>query len=133
MTYPHNSGELSAVFRPSAANDSVTFPNGTVPRFIAPSTATGGRFGLFEWNMAGPRGERDSGHFHKTFSESFYILEGTISLYNGEKWLDATPGDFLYVPPGGVHAFSNNSDSPASMLVLYAPGVAIPFQLVTNG
>jgi mannose-6-phosphate isomerase-like protein (cupin superfamily) len=55
-------------------------------------------------------------HFHRTNLESFLILEGTVSRYNGERWLDATPGDFLYLPPGGVHAFSNNSGAPVSML-----------------
>jgi mannose-6-phosphate isomerase-like protein (cupin superfamily) len=54
-------------------------------------------------------------HFHRTIVESSFIPEGTVSLYNGERWLDATPGDFLYLPPGGVHAFSN-SGAPVSML-----------------
>jgi hypothetical protein len=31
-------------------------------------------------------------------------------------------GDFLYVPQGGVHAFSNESGAPARMLILFAPG-----------
>ena len=30
-------------------------------------------------------------------------------------------GDFLYVPPGGIHAFSNESGAPARMLILFAP------------
>ena len=51
-----------------------------------------------------------------------YILDGTVSLYNGDKWTDATAGDFLYVPPGGIHAFANNSGQAASMLVLFTPG-----------
>ena len=31
-------------------------------------------------------------HFHKTFSESFYVLEGTVRLFNGETWIDAVKG-----------------------------------------
>ncbi|MFE0458627.1 cupin domain-containing protein [Kitasatospora sp. NPDC058965] len=124
MTFPRDAGELTAVFRPSAGNDSVTFPNGTVPRFVAPGSATGERFGLFEWHMAGPRGERDSGHFHKTFSESFYILSGEVTLFDGREWVTARQGDFLFVPEGGVHGFTNESDAPASMLVLFTPGPA---------
>ncbi|WP_370384357.1 cupin domain-containing protein [Catenulispora sp. GAS73] len=61
-------------------------------------------------------------HYHRTISESFFILEGSVSLYNGGKWWEAAPGDYLYVPPGGIHAFSNNSAEPASMLVLFTPG-----------
>lgn len=124
MTYPQDFGEISATFRRSADNETVTYPSGTVPRFVAPGSATGGRFGLFEWNMAGARGSRDAGHFHKTFTESFYILTGEVMLYDGSEWVKATQGDFLFVPEGGVHAFNNESDAPASMLVLFTPGPA---------
>lgn len=41
--------------------------------------------------------------------------------YAGGDWLEAGPGDVLYVPPGGVHAF-RNPDGAASMLMLFAPG-----------
>ena len=34
----------------------------------------------------------------------------------------AEPGDFLFVPEGGVHGFRNESGEPASMLILFAPG-----------
>jgi mannose-6-phosphate isomerase-like protein (cupin superfamily) len=56
-----------------------------------------GQYGLFEWNMTGTRGGADP-HFHKMFSESFYVMEGTVRLFNGETWIDAVKGDFLYVP-----------------------------------
>ena len=61
-------------------------------------------------------------HFHKTMSESFFIISGTVQLFNGERWIAATEGDFLYVPEGGVHAFTNQSGEAASMLILFAPG-----------
>jgi uncharacterized RmlC-like cupin family protein len=31
-------------------------------------------------------------------------------------------GDFLYVPPGGIHGFRNEVDEPASIRMLFAPG-----------
>lgn len=61
-------------------------------------------------------------HLHKTISESFFVLSGTVRLFDGQRWIDATAGDFLYVPVGGLHAFGNESDRPASMLLLFAPG-----------
>ena len=61
-------------------------------------------------------------HFHRTFSESFFILEGAIQLYDGKVWRDAEPGDFDYVPEGGIHGFRNESGEPASLLILFAPG-----------
>jgi mannose-6-phosphate isomerase-like protein (cupin superfamily) len=90
-------------------------------RFTAPGSLTDGRFGLFRWEM-GPNAGGASPHFHKTFSESFYVLEGTVSLGDGKTWHQANAGDFFYVPEGGVHAFRNDSDEPAAMLIIFAPG-----------
>jgi mannose-6-phosphate isomerase-like protein (cupin superfamily) len=95
--------------------------SGTVARFVAPGAATAGQFGLFEWNMP-PRSGGPAAHFHKTFSESFYVVSGVVRLYNGEAWAEARQGDFLYVPQRGVHAFRNDGDESASMLILFAPG-----------
>jgi hypothetical protein len=52
----------------------------------APGTATGGQFGLFEWNMQ-PRTRGADGHFHRTFSESFYVTSGTVQFYDGNRWM----------------------------------------------
>jgi quercetin dioxygenase-like cupin family protein len=89
--------------------------------FVAPGSLTSGRFGLFRWDMAPHAGGPDP-HFHTTFSESFYVLDGTVRLGDGTRWRDATAGDYLYVPEGGVHAFRNDGDAPASMLIVFAPG-----------
>jgi quercetin dioxygenase-like cupin family protein len=70
----------------------------------------------------GPKPSGPDAHFHKTISESFYVLSGTVRLYDGKRWIDGTSGDFLFVPEGGVHAFRNESGEPASMLLLFAPG-----------
>ena len=55
-------------------------------------------------------------------SESFFILSGTVRVFDGARWVNATAGDFLYVPEGGVHGFHNESSEPASMLILFSPG-----------
>jgi mannose-6-phosphate isomerase-like protein (cupin superfamily) len=61
-------------------------------------------------------------HFHRSISESFFVLRGSVRLYDGRGWVDAGPDDFLFVPEGGIHAFRNESGAPASMLILFAPG-----------
>lgn len=119
MSYEGN-GEVSAVYRAEDAVDVLQIRS-TDARFIAPGSLTRGRFGLFRWDM-GPRAGGASAHFHRTFSESFFILSGTILLFDGEQWIDAAAGDFLYVPEGGVHGFRNDAEQPASMLILFAPG-----------
>lgn len=90
-------------------------------RFVAPGAATNGQFGLFEWNMPPGAGGAEA-HFHKTFSESFFVMSGMVEFYDGSRWMLARKGDFLYVPMGGVHGFRARSDGPASMLILFAPG-----------
>ena len=43
---------------------------------------------------------------------------------DGSRRFDGRPGDFvMHVPEGGVHGFRNDSDDPASMLILFAPGI----------
>ncbi|MCC5581469.1 cupin domain-containing protein [Microtetraspora sp. AC03309] len=129
MSYPEarylgENGENSGVFRPaSAPPDLIMRPDGTGTNVhhLATGASTHGHFGLYRWEM-GPRPSGPSPHFHRTMTESFYVLSGTIRLYNGERWVEGTPGDFLYVPEGGVHAFRNESGEPASMLLLFTPG-----------
>ncbi|MGB9378007.1 MAG: cupin domain-containing protein [Mycobacteriales bacterium] len=99
----------------------VVRPSGYDGHFLATGESTGGKFGLYRWEM-GPDPTGPPPHFHRTISESFFILSGTVSLYDGTAWVDAKPGDFLFVPEGGIHGFHNSSGEPASMLILFAPG-----------
>ena len=113
-------GEFSAVLHSKDEVDSLQIGSATRARFVAPGSSTDGRFGLFRWDMTGGAGGADA-HFHRTFSEPFYVLKGTVRLYNGREWIDAGPGDFLHVPEGGIHGFHNEGNEEASMLILFAP------------
>jgi mannose-6-phosphate isomerase-like protein (cupin superfamily) len=88
---------------------------------IRATTCESGLYGLFRWDM-GPRSGGPRPHHHKTFSEAFCVLDGTVQLGDGNEWVDARAGDFLYVPQSGIHAFRNDNDACASMLILFAPG-----------
>jgi quercetin dioxygenase-like cupin family protein len=114
-------GESSAVYRPANREPDLTIGSGTAVRYLATGDSTHGQFGLYRWE-ARPHTPGPNPHFHKTMSESFFILSGTVRLCTGEHWIDAKAGDFLYVPEGGVHGFHNESDEPASMLLLFTPG-----------
>jgi mannose-6-phosphate isomerase-like protein (cupin superfamily) len=120
ISYQGN-GEVSALYRPEDGVGRLPVSASTTARFVAPGSLTAGRFGLFRWEMAARAGGA-SPHFHRTFSESFFILAGTVGLYDGERWVNAAVGDFLHVPDGGVHGFRNDADEAASMLILFAPG-----------
>lgn len=122
MSYESHVGEISAIYRAASAVPGVRGPNSSM-LFVAPGSMTRRQFGMFRRDMQARSGGPDA-HIHRTFSESFYVLRGTVRLYDGTGWVDATAGDFLYVPKGGIHAFRNDSDKPASMLILFAPGAA---------
>jgi mannose-6-phosphate isomerase-like protein (cupin superfamily) len=120
MSYPPDRGAVTASFVRSA--DVPTLQIGaTSARLIATGSQTDERYGLFRWDMTARSGGATP-HFHRTFSEAFYVIDGTVGVYDGTEWRDARPGDFLYVPPDGIHAFRNESGAPASMLILFAPG-----------
>ena len=89
--------------------------------YLATGARTDGDFGLYRWDFKGPPSGPDP-HFHRSISESFFVLSGEVQLFDGRQWATGRPGDFLYVPKGGVHAFRNESGQPASMLLLFAPG-----------
>ena len=126
MSYPEpvyrgESGLVNATLEPADRTPEVTYPSGGTADYLATGASTSGQFGLYRWSMAATQGGPQP-HFHRTISESFYVLSGTIRLYDGARWIDGTPGDFLFVPEGGIHAFRNESGAPASMLILFAPG-----------
>jgi mannose-6-phosphate isomerase-like protein (cupin superfamily) len=126
MSYPEprylgETGEVTATYRPHGHDPELSNPTGTSVHYLATGASTDGEFGLYRWEM-GPDPSGPDPHFHKTISESFYILSGTMRLYDGRRWIDAKPGDFLFVPEGGIHGFRNESGEPASMLLLFSPG-----------
>lgn len=126
MSYPEaryrgDKGEVSATFRPVDQKPELTIEAGTEVRYLATGASTQGQFDLYRWD-AQPHALGPSAHFHRTMSESFFILSGTVRLFDGARWIDARAGDFLYIPEGGLHGFRNESDESASMLILFAPG-----------
>ena len=123
MSYAGDSGETSAIGVTADSMRRVTMKSGTIGRFVATGDVTRGQYGLYRWEMPASSGGA-GGHFHRTFSEAFYVLDGAPSLYDGRAWTPGGPGDFLYVPEGGIHGFRNDTDTPATMLILFAPGVA---------
>ena len=126
MTYPEprylgEHAEVSATYRPNGHPPEVVFPNGTRVHYLAKGSDTDGLFGLYRWEM-GANASGPGAHFHRSIDESFYILAGSIRIFDGGSWLETQPGDFVHVPPGGIHGFKNESSEPASMLIHFAPG-----------
>jgi len=119
--HAEDEGLVNATLHPGDAAANLTYRSGGTVHYLATRLSTNGQYGLYRWSMAAePSGPEP--HFHRSISEAFYVLSGTIRLYDGATWMDGHPGDFLFVPEGGIHAFRNESGAPASMLILFAPG-----------
>jgi quercetin dioxygenase-like cupin family protein len=92
-------------------------------RFVATGSQTRGDFGLFEVTMA-PGGRGPGPHLHRTFSESFHVLEGSLAVLAGEEWTTAHAGDLVYVARSSVHGFrAAGPDVGARFLILFTPGI----------
>ncbi len=96
---------------------------GDVYRFLANGKETDGKYALIDATV--PPGGGPPMHVHSREQEGFYVLEGAIAFRvqegDGVKAIVATPGMSVHLPPGSRHAFRNESDAPARMLILLAP------------
>jgi mannose-6-phosphate isomerase-like protein (cupin superfamily) len=120
MTYLATDPTVSAVL--ARAADRPTLGLGPLQARIAADVAmTGGRYSLYHLELG--TGAGAGAHFHRTFTESFHVLGGTVQFYDGQRWFAGGRGDHVVVPEGGVHAFRNDADLPATMLMLSTPGV----------
>jgi len=119
--YLGEGGETTATVRSIATPPDLVSAMGTRVHYLATGATTRGRYGLYRYEM-GPRAGGPGAHFHRTMSEAFHVLSGTVQILDGRRWVDTVAGDFVYVPEGGIHGFRNRSDEPATMLILFAPG-----------
>lgn len=119
--YDGASAQVSAIFRAAGGPPDYTSAKGTDGHYLIGPQQSEGRFSLYRWDMSSVSGGPGP-HFHRTYDETFYVLDGSIHFYDGRCWFDAHPGDTLYVPAGGIHGFTNTSGAPASMLMLMSPG-----------
>lgn len=96
-------------------------PEGCPHLFKADASNTAGRFdfmvGTFEPFTGPPL------HLHREQDDTFYVLEGTLTVQVGEELVDLGPGGFLSVPPGVPHTFDNLRDGgPVRGINVMTPG-----------
>ena len=119
--YQGDTGEVSAVHRPATAGPDITYSNGNTCHYIATGESTGGLFGIYRWVM-GPQPSGPGPHFHRTITESFFILGSVVNIFDGARWIECVPVDFVHVPFCGIHGFRNETGAHAEMLIHFAPG-----------
>ena len=92
---------------------------GDVYRILATGEQTGGVYVLSEARVLPGGGPPP--HIHHREDESFVVLEGEITFMLGDKKVVARPGSFIQGPRGIPHAFKNESNAPARMLIQVTP------------
>jgi mannose-6-phosphate isomerase-like protein (cupin superfamily) len=80
-----------------------------------------GTFSLTE-TMLAPGFPGPVPHRHTRMIDSFYVLEGTLTVHVEGDAHELGPRSYAFVPPGVAHTFSNPSGEPVRMLNLQAPG-----------
>jgi len=91
---------------------------GTLAVVRVPGEAVDDRFALIEFLF--PHGTSPPRHTHRQ-DESYYVLEGALTVAAGERRFELQAGGTGVVPMGVAHTFRVDSDG-ARVLVLSTPG-----------
>jgi len=86
--------------------------------FLATGEQTGGGFCLVDERAS--RGESVPLHRHPDDMESFYVLDGELTIYIGDHGVRTPAGSFAHIPGGIVHGFRVESEE-ARYLILTTP------------
>jgi quercetin dioxygenase-like cupin family protein len=92
---------------------------GDVYRVLAGGEDTGGVFTLLESRVLPGGGPPP--HVHAREDEAFFVLEGELTFQLGDRRVVAGAGAFVQGPRGLPHAFKNESQHPARLLVFVTP------------
>lgn len=88
--------------------------------FKADGPETQAGYSISEWWLE-PNTKGPGAHSHEE-DDVFYILEGTMSVLVGDRWVEAPKGSFVLVPAGNTHDFENRSSARAGLLNFSYPG-----------
>lgn len=74
---------------------------------------------MFDWTLP-PRFSTGL-HVHRVQEETFYVLEGECDWQIGDQKVHATPGTYVFIPPGVPHNIANATDRPARVIMTVSP------------
>ncbi|MEU6827114.1 cupin domain-containing protein [Nocardia beijingensis] len=86
---------------------------------IVGSAETEGRFTL--GIMHGPGGDDVPLHLHKNEDEAFFVLEGEITIWQGDQTAVIGPEEFVLLPKEVPHCYKVTSPQGARWLAITAP------------
>jgi mannose-6-phosphate isomerase-like protein (cupin superfamily)/RimJ/RimL family protein N-acetyltransferase len=81
---------------------------------------TGGSFSVHD-NIIPAGSPGPLPHLHRNHEETFYVLEGELTVRVGERRITAPAGSFVVIPRGVVHQPSNPGNGPTRVLLIFSP------------
>lgn len=80
---------------------------------------TNGRFTMLIDHL--PPGGGSPRHLHRREDKWLYALDTPIDVLCGDAWIELPVGSTAFLPRGTIHAFRNNGDQPARMMIHTMP------------
>ncbi len=119
MSHEDSSAERAGIFlRPGEGR---SYPMGRISAvFKADGDETQRGYSISEWWLE-PHTQGPGAHSHAE-DDIFYVIEGTMSILLGDRWIDAPKDSLVLVPGGMTHDFENRSSSRAGALNFSIPG-----------
>lgn len=109
-------------------NSVQSVPAGTGPMYCGPGakvtflvTGAQSNGACFIFEGVTPPGGGPPPHIHYREEESFYLLQGTVTIQADGRTFHASPGDFIHIPRGTVHSFRNDGTVDARLLTTVSP------------
>jgi mannose-6-phosphate isomerase-like protein (cupin superfamily) len=81
---------------------------------------TGGSFSVHD-NVIPAGSPGPLPHLHRDHEETFYVLEGDLTVRVGKQKISAPTGSFVVIPRGVVHQPSNPGIVPTRVLLIFSP------------
>jgi quercetin dioxygenase-like cupin family protein len=81
---------------------------------------TGGAYSVHD-NTIPPGSPGPRPHIHLHHEETFYVLDGELTVRVGPRTITAPAGSFVVVPRGVVHQPSNPGTEPTRVLLIFSP------------
>jgi mannose-6-phosphate isomerase-like protein (cupin superfamily) len=115
---PSEKARVSVQVAPGAGREYAMGPVRAV--FKADGEETRGQYSISEWWLE-PYTRGPTVHQHDEDDVNF-VIEGTISFFIGDEWIEAPKGSLVIAPGGTPHSFENRTAERAGMLNISVPG-----------